>query len=601
MNLNGLTQPPLLTAVTCVLQRRAPLVAALDHIAVLLDAFLDISVHLSLDAAAKSGVAFLFDRVLKRTLSPDISSVSDETVTEYRLSKALEQAVGHGHIAIVQRIHAVYTQPLFVRLLRLAADRGHLPILQWLLAHRTDGLCIPEPIPDPKRAASGLLNCCMHHVYQHAINNKHLHVIRWLFEAGYVESLRGAGDTAALAGDLDTVCWVHAQNVAGSFSASAIDSAVRAGRLDIVQFLIENRSDGCTSAAINDAILGDRDDILQLLRASGISTEDVPWALVREAGELGRLDILKWDHYAMHDARYLDSAMSAAAENGHLHVVQWLARNRGTACRLTACARAAGNGHLQILKWVNNEGNGEWGVDIMDRAAQSGQLEIVEWLHRQRSEGCSTFAMDGAAANGHLEVVQWLHTNRSEGCTTGALDRAAANGYLETVQWLHANRTEGCSTLAMDRAASFGHLHIVEWLHANRSEGCSRDAMDSAAAGGHLDMVMWLHTHRTEGCSPRAMDAAPLHILKWLHYNRTEGCTTAAMNRAATNGDLPMLEFLRAHRNEGCTASAAVQAARRGHTYIVQWLQERYPDMYDADAVTRAVQSRTDKVKRGRR
>jgi hypothetical protein len=47
-------------------------------------------------------------------------------------------------------------------------------------------------------------------------------------------------------------------------------------------------------------------------------------------------------------------------------------------------------------------------------AAENGHLHVVEWLHENRREGCTTVAMNRAAGKGHLHVVEWLHENREE-------------------------------------------------------------------------------------------------------------------------------------------------------------------------------------------
>ena len=51
---------------------------------------------------------------------------------------------------------------------------------------------------------------------------------------------------------------------------------------------------------------------------------------------------------------------------------------------------------------VNNE---YWDI-AMDWAAENGHMHVVQWLHENRKEGCTTDAMDYAARNGHLDVVK---------------------------------------------------------------------------------------------------------------------------------------------------------------------------------------------------
>ncbi|RKO89632.1 hypothetical protein BDK51DRAFT_40633 [Blyttiomyces helicus] len=60
-------------------------------------------------------------------------------------------------------------------------------------------------------------------------------------------------DTAARAGRLDIVRFLHEHRSEGCTTA-AMDAAAGTGRLAIVRFLYEHRSEGCTTNAIDDAI-----------------------------------------------------------------------------------------------------------------------------------------------------------------------------------------------------------------------------------------------------------------------------------------------------------------------------------------------------------
>jgi len=49
----------------------------------------------------------------------------------------------------------------------------------------------------------------------------------------------------------------------------------------------------------------------------------------------------------------------------------------------------------------------------LTNAAANGHLPVIEWLHSIRLQGCTKEAMDRAAGGGHLTVVKWLHANRT--------------------------------------------------------------------------------------------------------------------------------------------------------------------------------------------
>ncbi|CAK4200159.1 unnamed protein product [Aphanomyces euteiches] len=163
----------------------------------------------------------------------------------------------------------------------------------------------------------------------------------------------------------------------------AMDHAAQGGHLDVVQFLHEHRTEGCT-----------------------------------------------------------EYAMDAAAERGHLEVVRWLHEHRDEGCSTDAMTYAARNGHLDVVRWLHEHRTEGCSTRAMDLAATCGHLEIVKFLHAHRHEGCTTSAMDGAAIHGHLDVVQFLHEMRDEGCTGKAMYFALQEGQNHVVDWLAAHRHE---------------------------------------------------------------------------------------------------------------------------------------------------------------
>lgn len=340
---------------------------------------------------------------------------------------------------------------------------------------------------------------------------------------------------------------------------------------------------------------------------------------ISAAAAEGHLPMVQWLHLKL-GLPIQSFAIRVAYERGHLHIVRWLYDQYRTSLSPSAGRRhwdklkqlvrqslgrpptkrwlswtsdvifeAATTGHLGMVQLLYDSANRP--RDLMNAAARAGNVDIVHWLHTQGA-ACTKSALDGAATNGHLSVAQWLHENRSEGATTDAMDGAVRENHFAIVRWLHESRPEGCTTSAMDAAAWSGQLQMVIWLHENRSEGCTVNAMNSAAFNAHLHVVRWLHEHRTEGCTYHAMDEAAanghLRVVQWLHEHRTEGCTAAAMDNAAAGGHLEIVQWLHAHRSEGCTERAMDQAAANGHLNIVRWLHEHRREGCTQETLSRA-------------
>mmetsp|Transcript_7099 Transcript_7099/g.11278 ORF Transcript_7099/g.11278 Transcript_7099/m.11278 type:complete len:663 (+) Transcript_7099:433-2421(+) len=329
---------------------------------------------------------------------------------------------------------------------------------------------------------------------------------------------------------------------------------------------------------------------------------------ITHAAENGHLPMIEWLSSNSFQG-CTKEAMDLAAFRGHLSVVEWLFTNRAQGCSDQTMDLAAKGGHLAVLEWLSEIGGESCTTDAIDGAAAGGHLAVVEWLN---AVGRTSAAMNGAAGGGHLAVVKWLHANSSEGCTTAAMDSAAGGNFLSVVEWLHANRSEGCTTAAMDLAAGGGFLSLVEWLHAYRTEGCTLGAMDLAAGGGHLPVAEWLHAKRSQACTRSAMENAAggghLSVVEWLYANRSENNITnmrmssdghefeinTPFHYAAGSGHLTVTKWLFANTGESADdrsifldMSTGILAAANGHLATVEWLlrQDAYPSREDVSFV----------------
>lgn len=296
-------------------------------------------------------------------------------------------------------------------------------------------------------------------------------LLEWLYShCPIMSGALSAHDVARAAGSasLSVVEWLHRHDATYTFTSKAMDAAAASGKLATVQFLHENRTEGCTT-----------------------------------------------------------DALDSAAAHGHLEVVRFLHTERTEGCTTRAMDNAAKSGHLDVVQFLHEHRTEGCTMQAMDSAASSGHLGVVEYLHANRTEGCSTRAMDGAADNGFTHVLRFLQAHRREGFSPTRVVRWSAKNTtsLELVQFLHANLPPaGWSAAAMDAAAGAGCLDVVQFLHEHRTEDCTTRAMDNAAKAGHLDVVQFLHEQRTEGCSVVALMQAMANghddVVKFLYIHR---------------------------------------------------------------------------------
>ena len=77
-----------------------------------------------------------------------------------------------------------------------------------------------------------------------------------------------------------------------------------------------------------------------------------------------------------------------------------------------ACAYAADNGHIHVLQWLRSQDPPcPWNVFTCAYAAREGQLVTLQWLRSQDSP-CpwDEYTCICAAENGNLPVLQWLRS-----------------------------------------------------------------------------------------------------------------------------------------------------------------------------------------------
>ncbi|KAJ3106216.1 hypothetical protein HDU97_006849 [Phlyctochytrium planicorne] len=414
-----------------------------------------------------------------------------------------------------------------------------------------------------------------------------------------------AMDFAARNGHFEVVKFLHDHRTEGC-SLSAIHGAAMIGRLDIVRFLHTHRSEMTSPHVLSGATRYGHLDVVKFLVENGIGGEPSQAALDEAAAE-GHIDVLKF-LFNISTVRCTSEGMDDAARKGHLSVVKFLHEHHNLGCSevgmiyhgadlehikflvsthtvdtvraaFRLCVSVSSKDGQEIIPVLQSLLEQYRDVDlgeILPKAALHGHLEIIMYLHGIHSNGWTPAVMDQAAAGGHLALVKWLHENRTEGCTTEAMEEAAREGHFDVIKFLHYNRSEGCTEGAMNVAAGCGHLDIVKWLHYNRSEGCGCWAMDWAAKEGRLDIVKWLHENRSEGCTEDAMSLAAakghLETVVWLHRNRTEGCTAAALGEAAANGHLEVVKFLYRNRREVCLRKGLERAIDRNRFEVFKFL-----------------------------
>ena len=69
-----------------------------------------------------------------------------------------------------------------------------------------------------------------------------------------------------------------------------------------------------------------------------------------------------------------------AAENGHLHILEYLVERKYDKYDEGACAYAAENGHLDCLKHLHETAKAPWDSDAVRYAHKNNHTECVQYL-----------------------------------------------------------------------------------------------------------------------------------------------------------------------------------------------------------------------------
>lgn len=205
-----------LTSVQVVLRERA----GTDGLVLeLVERFLDYSAKWTVEKAACAGYVRLLAKLGERQAE----------ITADRMDWAMRVAANDGNLPVIQWLTAY--RPDFkvsTRVMDAAAFRGHLKVMQWLHANRSEGCTVNAM---NSAAASG-----------------HLHVVQWLHEHRSEGCTTAAMDTAAAGGRLEIVKWLALNRTEGC-TATAVDFAIYNGHFAVVKWFSERSKDARDGAA----------------------------------------------------------------------------------------------------------------------------------------------------------------------------------------------------------------------------------------------------------------------------------------------------------------------------------------------------------------
>lgn len=168
-----------------------------------------------------------------------------------------------GHLDVMMWLHengVIWTK----NTMALALRNGHLEVAKWL--HANGVICTENTVASAVRNGNLEVVKWLHsrfvighndkknfnrELFELAADEGHLMVVEWLFENGYYwfdhHAYGGVMDRAAAHGNLEIVKWLH-ENLQEGCTWNAMDWAAMKGHLNVVKWLHEHRSEGCSRA-----------------------------------------------------------------------------------------------------------------------------------------------------------------------------------------------------------------------------------------------------------------------------------------------------------------------------------------------------------------
>ncbi|EGC32273.1 hypothetical protein DICPUDRAFT_38648 [Dictyostelium purpureum] len=182
-------------------------------------------------------------------------------------------------------------------------------------------------------------------------------------------------DYACAAGSLDVVKFLHEQKHSATFKA--LDNASWKGFKNIIEFLLDNRTEGASKDAIDEASANGYIDIVELL------TERTT-------------------------AGCSKTAMNLACKNGHFEMVQYLHKNRTEGCSTKALDYCCQYGHLDIYKYLYENNI----IAINNFNTLRNHIQSDDPKKNYTNRYITDEGLRFAVRNGHFNIVKYILDNQ---------------------------------------------------------------------------------------------------------------------------------------------------------------------------------------------
>lgn len=184
-----------------------------------------------------------------------------------------------------------------------ATENNHRAIVEWLHSYRTDG---ENPTYDITLAAQG----------------GRLQLVQWMALNAHASHDVFMTANVAANGHLEMLRWLHENVPYCVWHSGVMDAAAENNHLHVVKWLHANRTEGCTTKAMNT---------------------------------VESLEMVEWLHFNIPEAVCTIKVMDSVTTRSHFDTLLFLHAYRSKGCSVRAAANAFENGHFAISKWLMQE------------------------------------------------------------------------------------------------------------------------------------------------------------------------------------------------------------------------------------------------------
>eukprot|EP01133_Synstelium_polycarpum_P004402 gene4402-5151_t len=262
-----------------------------------------------------------------------------------------------------------------------------------------------------------------------------------------------------------------------------LDSACRAGSLDIVKLLLHTASsrdrvfDPRLFGPLIESASGNHRDILEFLLSTAGTQLD--------GNVLAKMVTMtiKNSHLAMAErilalgnvSLSFASTMELACQSGSLRIAQLVHKNRCQfqgnttphAIKLLEKSLASTQQDMALVEWILKEYGDAPNLDWMGVACRHGNLVALEWIRLKRPNAplpsCPSILT--SISNGHISVLKWLIRHHPDICCHPPVPLLVhTEGHLAITRYMHETLSIPCSPTAFCNAITWDRVEVAECM-----------------------------------------------------------------------------------------------------------------------------------------